>query len=54
MATEASKHHLQLSEITAAQFIDIWKHFDADGRSIITIIIVIMQQIIIFSYFTPE
>ncbi|TNN87447.1 Calretinin [Liparis tanakae] len=27
--------HLHLAEITAAQFIDIWKHFDADGNGYI-------------------
>lgn len=33
MATQAQQPpHLDLAEITAAQFIDIWKHFDADGQ----------------------
>ncbi|XP_077450956.1 calretinin-like [Stigmatopora argus] len=27
--------HLHLAELTAAQFIDIWKHFDADGNGYI-------------------
>lgn len=35
MSTEAEQlPHLHLAELTAAQFIDIWKHFDADGRCI--------------------
>ncbi|XP_044060360.1 calretinin-like isoform X2 [Siniperca chuatsi] len=36
MATQAQQPpHLHLAEITAAQFIDIWKHFDADGNGYI-------------------
>uniref|UniRef100_A0A8C3B1S7 Calbindin 2b n=1 Tax=Cyclopterus lumpus TaxID=8103 RepID=A0A8C3B1S7_CYCLU len=36
MATQAQQTpHLHLAEITAAQFIDIWKHFDADGNGYI-------------------
>ncbi|XP_010793925.1 calretinin-like [Notothenia coriiceps] len=36
MATQAQQPpHLHLAEITAAQFIDIWKHFDADGNGFI-------------------
>ncbi|KAM3877287.1 calretinin-like isoform 2-T2 [Diretmus argenteus] len=36
MATEAQQSpHLHLAEITAAQFLDIWKHFDADGNGFI-------------------
>ncbi|KAF7659082.1 hypothetical protein LDENG_00003470 [Lucifuga dentata] len=27
--------HLQLAELTAAQFLDIWKHFDSDGNGYI-------------------
>lgn len=33
MATQAEQLPLlQLAELTAAQFIDIWKHFDTDGQ----------------------
>lgn len=33
MATHAEQlPHLHLAELTAAQFIDIWKHFDTDGQ----------------------
>uniref|UniRef100_A0A673AYR5 Calbindin 2b n=1 Tax=Sphaeramia orbicularis TaxID=375764 RepID=A0A673AYR5_9TELE len=36
MATQAQQPpRLHLSELTAAQFIDIWKHFDADGNGYI-------------------
>uniref|UniRef100_A0A3Q3X7B0 EF-hand domain-containing protein n=1 Tax=Mola mola TaxID=94237 RepID=A0A3Q3X7B0_MOLML len=36
MATQAQQPpHLNLAELTAAQFIDIWKHFDADGNGYI-------------------
>lgn len=28
--------NLQLAELTAAQFIDIWRHFDTDGQSTFT------------------
>uniref|UniRef100_A0AAQ4RXL6 EF-hand domain-containing protein n=1 Tax=Gasterosteus aculeatus aculeatus TaxID=481459 RepID=A0AAQ4RXL6_GASAC len=36
MATQTQQSpHLHLAEITAAQFIDIWKHFDADGNGYI-------------------
>ncbi|XP_056268903.1 calretinin-like [Pseudoliparis swirei] len=36
MATHTQQTpHLHLAEITAAQFIDIWKHFDADGNGYI-------------------
>ncbi|KAE8297093.1 Calretinin [Larimichthys crocea] len=36
MATQAQQPpHLHLAELTAAQFIDIWKHFDADGNGYI-------------------
>lgn len=26
--------HLHLAEVTASQFLDIWKHFDVDGKSL--------------------
>lgn len=33
MASQAQQPpHLHLAELTAAQFLDIWKHFDADGQ----------------------
>lgn len=33
MATKTQQPpELQLAELTAAQFIDIWKHYDADGQ----------------------
>lgn len=33
MAAQAQQPpHLHLAELTATQFIDIWKHFDADGE----------------------
>ncbi|MED6267690.1 Calretinin [Characodon lateralis] len=36
MATQAEQlPHLHLAELTAAQFIDIWKHFDTDGNGYI-------------------
>ncbi|CAL8359552.1 calretinin isoform X1 [Gadus morhua] len=36
MATKTQQPpQLQLAEITAAQFIDIWKHYDADGNGYI-------------------
>ncbi|CAB1339334.1 unnamed protein product [Coregonus sp. 'balchen'] len=36
MATQAQQPpHLHLAELTAAQFLDIWKHFDADGNGYI-------------------
>ncbi|CAG5855297.1 unnamed protein product [Menidia menidia] len=36
MATQAEQlPQLTLAELTAAQFIDIWKHFDADGNGYI-------------------
>ncbi|CAN9507032.1 unnamed protein product [Ophioblennius macclurei] len=36
MATQAQQPpKLHLAELTAAQFIDIWKHFDADGNGYI-------------------
>ncbi|XP_068178074.1 calretinin-like [Antennarius striatus] len=36
MATQAKQApHLHLAELTAAQFIDIWKRFDADGNGYI-------------------
>uniref|UniRef100_A0A4W6BU16 Calbindin 2b n=1 Tax=Lates calcarifer TaxID=8187 RepID=A0A4W6BU16_LATCA len=36
MATQPQQPpHLHLAELTAAQFIDIWKHFDADGNGYI-------------------
>uniref|UniRef100_A0A3Q3IBU2 EF-hand domain-containing protein n=1 Tax=Monopterus albus TaxID=43700 RepID=A0A3Q3IBU2_MONAL len=36
MATEARQlPHLHLAELTASQFLDIWKHFDADGNGYI-------------------
>lgn len=36
MATHAQQPpHLHQAEITAAQFIDIWKHFDSDGNGYI-------------------
>lgn len=35
MAAQALQSpHLHLAELTAAQFIDIWKHFDADGQCV--------------------
>uniref|UniRef100_A0A3B4ZVL3 Calretinin-like n=1 Tax=Stegastes partitus TaxID=144197 RepID=A0A3B4ZVL3_9TELE len=36
MATQTQQPpHLRLAELTAAQFVDIWKHFDADGNGYI-------------------
>ncbi|XP_071381299.1 calretinin-like isoform X3 [Centroberyx affinis] len=36
MATQAQQPpHLHLAELTAAQFLDIWKHFDSDGNGFI-------------------
>ncbi|XP_061737417.1 calretinin-like isoform X1 [Nerophis ophidion] len=35
MAAQTEQPHLHLAELTAAQFIDIWKHFDADGNGYI-------------------
>uniref|UniRef100_A0A4W5MP37 Calbindin 2 n=1 Tax=Hucho hucho TaxID=62062 RepID=A0A4W5MP37_9TELE len=36
MATQAQQPpHLHLAELTATQFLDIWKHFDADGNGYI-------------------
>ncbi|XP_034730061.1 calretinin-like [Etheostoma cragini] len=36
MASQAQQPpHLHLAEITATQFVDIWKHFDADGNGYI-------------------
>nr|XP_049574294.1 calretinin isoform X2 [Syngnathus scovelli] len=35
MAAQTHQPHLHLAELTAAQFIDIWKHFDADGNGYI-------------------
>uniref|UniRef100_A0A667ZDE3 Calbindin 2b n=1 Tax=Myripristis murdjan TaxID=586833 RepID=A0A667ZDE3_9TELE len=36
MATQAQQPpHLHLAELTAAQFLDIWKHFDSDGNGYI-------------------
>ncbi|XP_041843116.1 calretinin-like [Melanotaenia boesemani] len=36
MATQADQlPHLHLAELTAAQFIDIWKHYDKDGNGYI-------------------
>ncbi|XP_038825839.1 calretinin-like [Salvelinus namaycush] len=36
MASQAQQPpHLHLAELTAAQFLDIWKHFDADGNGYI-------------------
>uniref|UniRef100_A0A8D3AWK0 Calbindin 2a n=1 Tax=Scophthalmus maximus TaxID=52904 RepID=A0A8D3AWK0_SCOMX len=36
MANKAQQPpHLHLAEVTASQFIDIWKHFDADGNGYI-------------------
>uniref|UniRef100_A0A8D2ZF01 EF-hand domain-containing protein n=1 Tax=Scophthalmus maximus TaxID=52904 RepID=A0A8D2ZF01_SCOMX len=36
MATQTQQPpHLHLAELTAAQFIDIWRHFDADGNGYI-------------------
>lgn len=33
MAAQAQQPpNLHLAELTAAQFVDIWKHFDADGE----------------------
>uniref|UniRef100_A0A8C4ZSL4 Calbindin 2a n=1 Tax=Gadus morhua TaxID=8049 RepID=A0A8C4ZSL4_GADMO len=35
MANKAQPPHLHLAECTASQFLDIWKHFDADGNGFI-------------------
>lgn len=36
MANKAAQPpHLHLAEVTASQFLDIWKHFDADGNGYI-------------------
>lgn len=35
MANKAQPPHLHLAEVTASQFLDIWKHFDADGNGYI-------------------
>ncbi|KAG7269211.1 hypothetical protein CRUP_011850 [Coryphaenoides rupestris] len=35
MANKAQPPHLHLAECTATQFLDIWKHFDADGNGFI-------------------
>uniref|UniRef100_A0A1A8K6N5 Calbindin 2b n=4 Tax=Nothobranchius TaxID=28779 RepID=A0A1A8K6N5_NOTKU len=35
MATQTELPHLHLAELTAAQFIDVWKHFDSDGNGFI-------------------
>uniref|UniRef100_A0A8C2Z7Z9 Calbindin 2a n=1 Tax=Cyclopterus lumpus TaxID=8103 RepID=A0A8C2Z7Z9_CYCLU len=36
MANKAQQPpHLHLAEVTASQFLDIWKHFDADGNGFI-------------------
>lgn len=35
MANKAQPPHLHLAEVTACQFLDIWKHFDADGNGYI-------------------
>uniref|UniRef100_A0A8C6T097 Calbindin 2 n=1 Tax=Neogobius melanostomus TaxID=47308 RepID=A0A8C6T097_9GOBI len=35
MANNAQPPHLHLAEVTASQFLDIWKHFDADGNGYI-------------------
>ncbi|XP_051916970.1 calbindin 2a isoform X1 [Hippocampus zosterae] len=35
MANKAKPPHLHLAEVTASQFLDIWKHFDADGNGYI-------------------
>uniref|UniRef100_A0AAQ5YBD4 EF-hand domain-containing protein n=1 Tax=Amphiprion ocellaris TaxID=80972 RepID=A0AAQ5YBD4_AMPOC len=37
MANKAAQQppHLHLAEVTASQFLDIWKHFDADGNGYI-------------------
>lgn len=45
MAAQAQQPpHLHLAELTAAQFIDIWKHFDSDGqcaqRSLISAVLI--------------
>lgn len=35
MANKAQQPpHLHLAEVTASQFLDIWKHFDSDGRTL--------------------
>lgn len=33
MAGPQQAPHLHLAELTASQFLDIWRHFDADGQS---------------------
>ncbi|XP_015223866.1 calbindin 2a isoform X1 [Lepisosteus oculatus] len=35
MANKAQPPYLHLAELTASQFLDIWKHFDADGNGYI-------------------
>ncbi|KAI7802154.1 calbindin 2a [Triplophysa rosa] len=35
MANKGQVPHLHLAELTASQFLDIWKHFDADGNGYI-------------------
>ncbi|XP_054633374.1 calbindin 2a isoform X2 [Dunckerocampus dactyliophorus] len=35
MANTPQPPHLHLAEVTASQFLDIWKHFDADGNGYI-------------------
>lgn len=30
--TSAQPPYLNLAELSASQFLDIWKHFDADGK----------------------
>ncbi|XP_061825845.1 calbindin 2a isoform X2 [Nerophis lumbriciformis] len=35
MANTPQPPHLHLAEVTASQFLDIWKHFDSDGNGFI-------------------
>ncbi|KAM4618340.1 calbindin 2a isoform 1-T1 [Polymixia lowei] len=35
MANKPQPPHLHLAEVTASQFLDIWKHFDSDGNGFI-------------------
>ncbi|XP_067159021.1 calretinin [Apteryx mantelli] len=35
MAGQQAAPHLHLAELTASQFLDVWKHFDADGNGYI-------------------
>lgn len=39
MANKAQPPHLHLAEVTASQFLDIWKHFDADGEAVFVLVV---------------